>query len=261
MLKSKLPFRIGTTSYIIPDEIVPNVRFLAEQVDDVELVLFEVDNGPNNLPDEATLQELRRLAGQFSLTYTVHLPLDLRLTGEEGQMHVSLQKAKKVIDCTRTLDPFDYVLHLDGRELLASTDPQVQIEWNRQALKSLQAVSEWVGDKRRLAVENLENYPPSTWDEAIQASGVSRCIDIGHLWRDGHDPLKFMAAHLAETRVIHIHGIDGRDHKSLAHIPRAELGRVMNYLVQVKFNGVVTIEVFNEDDFRSSVESIEAVMI
>ncbi len=261
MLKRKLPFRIGTTSYIIPDEIVPNVRFLAEQVDDVELVLFEMDDGPNNLPGEATLQELRRLAGQFGLTYTVHLPLDLRLTGEEGQMHVSLQKAKKVIDCTRTLDPYSYVLHLDGRELLTLTDPLVKIEWNRQARQSLQAVSEWVGNGRRLAVENLENYPPSTWDEAIRTSGAGRCIDIGHLWRDGHDPLEFLAAHLAETCVIHIHGIDERDHRSLTHIPRAELGRVINFLVQVKFNGVVTIEVFNDEDFRSSVESIEAVLI
>ena len=38
-----LPFRIGTTSYIIPDDILPNVRFLAGRVKDVELVLFDID--------------------------------------------------------------------------------------------------------------------------------------------------------------------------------------------------------------------------
>jgi len=47
------PFRIGTTSYIIPDEIIPNVRFLAARVEDVELVLFEADEGMNNLPGAA----------------------------------------------------------------------------------------------------------------------------------------------------------------------------------------------------------------
>jgi hypothetical protein len=36
-------FRIGTTSYIIPAGIVPNVAYLAPQVDDVELVMFETD--------------------------------------------------------------------------------------------------------------------------------------------------------------------------------------------------------------------------
>ena len=44
----KPEFRLGTTSYIIPDEILPNVRFLAGKVQDVELVLFEVDDGQNN---------------------------------------------------------------------------------------------------------------------------------------------------------------------------------------------------------------------
>ncbi len=43
-------FRIGTTSYIIPDDIIPpNVRYLGGKTDDIELVLFEVDDGPSNL--------------------------------------------------------------------------------------------------------------------------------------------------------------------------------------------------------------------
>jgi len=44
------PFRLGTTSYVIPADILANVRHLAGKVQDVELVLFEVDDGPNNLP-------------------------------------------------------------------------------------------------------------------------------------------------------------------------------------------------------------------
>ncbi|MCU0508776.1 MAG: sugar phosphate isomerase/epimerase, partial [Anaerolineae bacterium] len=36
-------FRVGTTSYIVPDNILPNVEYLAPLVDDVELVLFETD--------------------------------------------------------------------------------------------------------------------------------------------------------------------------------------------------------------------------
>ena len=45
-----LPFRLGTTSYILPDDILPNGRYLAGKVDDVELVLYEVDEAQNNLP-------------------------------------------------------------------------------------------------------------------------------------------------------------------------------------------------------------------
>ena len=43
-------FRFGTTSYIIPADILSNVRYLAGKVRDVELVLFEIDGGPSNLP-------------------------------------------------------------------------------------------------------------------------------------------------------------------------------------------------------------------
>ena len=76
-----LPFRIGATSYIIPDDILPNARYLAAlgEVQDIELVLFEVDDGPNNLPSPETVAELAALAGAHGLTFTVHLPLDLRL--------------------------------------------------------------------------------------------------------------------------------------------------------------------------------------
>jgi len=39
----RTPFRVGATSYVLPDHILPNVEYLAPMVDDVELVLFETD--------------------------------------------------------------------------------------------------------------------------------------------------------------------------------------------------------------------------
>ena len=50
----ELPFRLGTTSYIIPDDILPNVRYLAGKVKDIELVLFDIDEYCN-IPDEEQL--------------------------------------------------------------------------------------------------------------------------------------------------------------------------------------------------------------
>src|SRR5258706_3303262 len=110
------PFRVGSTSYVYPDDILPNVERLAADgdVDDIELILFEVDDGPNNLPDEATVQRLADLAHENRLTYTVHLPLDLQLGAEGETQHQSLVKAERVIKTTLPLDPFAYVFHLDG---------------------------------------------------------------------------------------------------------------------------------------------------
>lgn len=255
-----LPFRLGTTSYILPDEILPNVRYLAGLIDDIELVLFEADDGLNNLPDIKTIAKLKQIARQYQLSYTVHLPLDLRLAGADGEQHLSLIKARKVIELTRDLQPHAYVLHLDGREVLHQNDPDSLQKWNHQALLALRQVSEWTAGSQLLSVENLEHYPPRLWDDVIQRAGVSRCVDIGHLWVDKLDPLDFLKPRIGETRVIHLHGIGERDHQSLCHVAPAELKRVMDFILQADYKGVLTMEIFGEDDFFSSLEALSRVL-
>jgi sugar phosphate isomerase/epimerase len=257
-----MPFRLGTTSYIIPDDILPNVRYLADKAQDVELVLFEVDDGANNLPSPEVVAELGALADAHALTYTVHLPLDLRLGegGDEG--HASVVKAKKVIERTRALDPWAYVLHLDGRELLAAQAAgesltQRAAAWQDQAVRALELVSGWAGGPERLAVENLERYPLDFWTPVLERVPTSRCVDIGHLWLDHHDPLPFLQAALPRTRVVHLHGIGTRDHQSLALIPPEQLNPVMDYLNEA-YTGVLTLEVFSEADFTASVATMRA---
>ena len=259
-MKRSFPFRIGTTSYIIPANILPNVNYLANQVDDIELVLFEVDDGPNNLPLESDIKELNILSAHFNLSYTVHLPLDLRFASNSNEQHTSLIKAKRVIDRTSGLHPWAYVLHLDGKEEISKKGADWKERWDEQAIKALEIVTAWVGDKKLLAAENLDNYPINFIDEAVARSGISRCIDIGHLWKDHHDPVQYLEQHLDHARVIHIHGIDHRDHQSLIHMPESELRRVMDYLVKKNYQGVMTIEVFSDEDFRSSLQVIHNIL-
>ncbi|MGE5799736.1 MAG: hypothetical protein ACM337_05370, partial [Syntrophaceae bacterium] len=77
-LKNRFPFRLGTTSYIIPADLLTNVRWLASCVDDIELLLFEADDD-SNLPDKGTIAELDKIARSNDLSYTVHVPLGLAL--------------------------------------------------------------------------------------------------------------------------------------------------------------------------------------
>ncbi len=256
MLPSDLPFRVGTTSYIIPDDILPNVRYLAGKVHNIQLVLFELDNDQSNLPDPRLVKELNTIAKRTDLSFTVHLPLDLRLASNEGIAHISLEKARRVIDATRALYPLAYIAHLDGREEKDSSNPAVIHLWQEQALRSIEMVAGVTGDVRQLAVENLEGYPVDFNDSVITRSGCSRCIDIGHLWLDGHDPLKYFPGRLEQTNVIHIHGINERDHKSLCHILPERLDAVVGQLLSYPFTGILIIEVFSEDDFTTSMEAI-----
>ena len=73
----QIPFRIGTTSYIIEDDLVANARFLADKVSDMQLVLFDLPDGPSNLPTPQTVAELAQIGRLSGLTYSVHLIDDL----------------------------------------------------------------------------------------------------------------------------------------------------------------------------------------
>src|SRR5688500_16478460 len=140
-MMSTYPFRLGTTSYIIPDDILPNARYLAGEVRDIELILFEVDDGPNNLPSPEMIEELTQIARQHDITYTVHLPLDLKLGEDSSERDQSLVKAKRVIDCTRALDPWAYVLHLDGKSVRTSAEAELMARWQDQSVRALEIVS------------------------------------------------------------------------------------------------------------------------
>ncbi|MBN1365208.1 MAG: sugar phosphate isomerase/epimerase [Syntrophaceae bacterium] len=252
------PFRFGTTSYIIPADILTNVHYLAGKVQDIELVLFEVDDRAGNLPGREQIAQLSSIAADNDLTYTIHLPLDLRLADDGSPRHVSIEKARRVIDCTRKLDPWAYVLHLDGKSVLKGATRDEMRCWQDHAVQSLKIVGEWAGGVKKLAVENIEGYPLDFYQPVLERIAVSCTVDVGHLWLDGFDSVAYLRDALPRTSVIHIHGINGGDHKSLMHVPQEKLRAVMDKLVCTDYRGVFTVEVFSENDFLTSCAAIEA---
>jgi sugar phosphate isomerase/epimerase len=253
------PYRLGATSYVWPAEILPNVRQLGPLVDDVELVLFEVD-GYSNLPDAAAVAELNALAETHNLTYTVHLPLDLTLAHPR-----SLEEAEKVMGCTRDLAPWAYVLHLDGRRpVVGGTEsvegnpsPATVTHWQQDAREVLEKLAVLAEGAQRLCIENLENYAPEHFLPLLERVPAGLCVDAGHLWLTGRDPLPFLDRYLPWTRVVHLHGIDdGRaqptDHQSLLHLGAERVAPVLDLLSARGYGGVLTLEVFGLEDFFSS---------
>lgn len=252
-----MTLKIGTTSYIVPGDLVANARHLAGRADHMQLVLFDVPGGPCNFPTPADRRALRIIGDSSGLSYIVHLPLDLHLGPvEDPTGHPSLTKARAVIDSTRDLLPVAYVAHLDGREVLAApTDAAGYRSWCAETERAVAQVCDWIGDPALLAIENLEGYPLDIADPILAALPVSRCLDIGHLWVDGHDPLPVLATALERTRVIHLHGLATRDHSSLAHTPPEHLDPVVSALLDADFDGWLTLEVF-EADYETSLAAL-----
>ena len=258
----ELPFRLGATSYIIPAGLLANARYLAERVQDMELVLFDLDDGRSNLPTPAEVEALNEVARQSGLSFTVHLPLDLRMAEDGSAGHISLEKARKVIDCTRGLQPWAYVAHLDGRAVLSpATTPAALRRWQAESVQVLALVSAWAGGPRQVALENLEGYPLGFHAAVLERIPVSRTVDIGHLWLDGHDPLPVLREALPRMRVIHLHGLqDGRDHRSLAQVPPEGLRAVLDELIRADYSGVLTLEMFSQEDFLGSLAAIYQIL-
>jgi sugar phosphate isomerase/epimerase len=249
-MKHPTPFRLGSTSYVIPADILPNVRHVGPLVDDVELVIFEVDE-TNNLPTPEVIAELIELAEEYDLTYTVHLPLDLKLaSSDDVWLNPSMDKARRVIACTRPLDPWAYVVHLDGVDVMDSPTPAVLKRWRDQATRSLELVGREAGDLSLLTVENLENYDPAAFEPIFDRLPVSACVDVGHFFKNEQDPFDFLDAHLPRTRIIHAHGSsEGRDHRGLDLIEESVWIKLVRRLLDAPYEGVLTLEVFTERHF------------
>lgn len=252
-----LPFRVGTTSYIIPDDLLANAQFLAPIVQDMQLVLFDLKDGPSNLPDAPTIAALARLGAERDFTYTVHLLDDLQ-NGDEDSPSSALSRARQVIELTRPLHPWAWVGHLEGRAVRTAAPAARLAIWQAQAVAAVTRVAGWADTPAQIAIENLEGYPPDFVDPVVTATHAGRCVDVGHLWLDGHDPVPHLLAALPRLRVVHLHGVAERDHVSLAHAPAAQLDAVIRTLLEVQFGGVVTLEVFEEEDFLSSLNAFAA---
>lgn len=239
-----MKLRLGSTSYVYPADILTNVRRLAGLVQDIELVLFEVPD-LSNLPDAPTVAALRQIACDHSLSYTVHLPLDLRLGGREELRTESVRKARRIMRIVRPLAPWAYIVHLNPEE-------EDWNAWQERSIRSLSELVDEAGDPAQLAVENLENCPLERLDPVLERLPVSLCLDVGHLWRADLDPLPALRARFERIRVLHLHGVADRDHRSLLYAPAASLRVLLHELAFRKYGGVITIEVFSAEDFFPS---------
>jgi sugar phosphate isomerase/epimerase len=258
-LKGRFPFRLGTTSYIIPDEIEPNVRALAPWVDDIELVLFESEE-ISNLPDPSAISTLAALAAAHQLTYTVHFPLDGQLgAADEEIRRASVAQCLRVFHLTAPLGPHAWVLHFHGER--RGEQPAEDVDaWSRRLDRSAAELLAGGMPPERLAVETLD-YPFALVWPIVQRRGLGVCVDVGHLLLGGRHPVRALDAYRDRCRVVHLHGVrDGRDHVDAAALDRALLQEL--YRALLRPDGapcVVTLEVFNQQDFERSLEILEEV--
>ena len=256
LCKKKFPFRVGTTSYIIPDEILPNIEYLKDKVDDVELVLFESDE-MSNLPSAEDMARFREIGERHDLTYSVHLPLDVYLGNNDATVREkSVDKCCRVIELTDVLNPSAYIMHVEAGPGVDVSNFSVKekMEFLDSIPVSLERLFSCISvQPLEFCVETL-NYPIGWIFPIIEHHGLSVTLDVGHLELYGFPVQEHLERYLSHTRVLHMHGIkDGKDHKGLQHMRTDTLDMVMQALSEKHDPArVFTMEIFSENDFNAS---------
>ena len=252
----KYPFSLGTTSFIIRDNIIPNARYLAGKVDDIQLILFESDD--ISLPSKEDIKTMREIGKDSALTYSIHFPLDTILGAEEPLRSESVKKHIEIINLTAPLSPSVYIVHFNGdnsnhRSGNASDDMPRWLANNRKSMEEIIAATDI--DPTKLCVETLA-FPLDLVDDTINDLGLSVCLDIGHLIVNNYSLEEHFDRYLDKTRSIHLHGTSGeKDHLDLSHLSEETLNLVLEKAANKNIN--LTIEVFNEPDFLKSLEVLE----
>jgi sugar phosphate isomerase/epimerase len=246
-------YRVGSTSFVYPARWYENARRLAGRVEDVEILLFDPPT-PVSLPSQAEVALLARLGAESGLGYTVHAPLGFALASEDpARRRAAVEAMAQVVRATAPLAPHAVIVHLAPGEREGDPPPVDADAFRRRAAESLSAVLATGLPPDRLCLETLE-YDFALAEPVVEALGLSVALDVGHLARDGVGFDAVLARNLARTRVVHWHGTDpsGRDHRSLSHYPRAEGVRLLRALREGGFSGVLTLEVFGEQDLDES---------
>jgi sugar phosphate isomerase/epimerase len=254
----KRPFRIGTTSFIFPDHILPNVKKIGRFFDEIELLIFESE--PDTvLPDRMEITELARLSETLEVTYNIHLPTDVSLThpSASARQHAA-DTIARVVDLCRPLAPSTHTLHL---EMGMADIPDNKTAWQARALDGLERLMDHVPEPGIISVETLE-YPPDCLVPLLAAFELPVCLDIGHHFRYGYDLNHSAALFQGRMAVMHLHGVMVQDHNASDHagldcLAPEQLDQVMSLLRS--YQGTVSLEVFNRLNLNRSLTVLAGV--
>jgi sugar phosphate isomerase/epimerase len=251
-------FRLGTTSFILPDHIIPNVIRLGPFFDEIELLVFE-STPPDVLPSKAEVNTLLSLARDLNLTYNIHLPTDVSLSHESPrERQTAADTLLRVMDRFHPLAPATQTLHLEMPPdvIRDMENPETGKNWLGRTREGLAAFLSGIPDPSVISVETLD-YPFSCIEPLICEFHLSVCLDAGHQIRWGHDLLQTFETHRSRIPLIHLHGVDGsgpkiRDHKALDLLSQDEILKVLRVLEN--FRGAVSLEVFNLEYLNRSLQ-------
>lgn len=255
-MQAQRKFKIGTTSFIIPDHIVPNVRLLGPFFDEIELLIFE-SQPEESIPSKKDVKTLLSLSRDLDVAYNIHLPTDVSLCdASKEKRQIAADRILFIMDRLSMLCPSSHTLHLEmdrNTQMRLNNQDQAK-KWIDDARDGLERFLSRLADVSLICVETLD-YPFEIIAPLVEDFNLGVCIDAGHHIKYGYDFLETYSRHRHKTSIIHLHGVDfscdnPRDHSGLDKLPDNYHGRIEALLND--FLGTLSLEVFNKKSLNRS---------
>lgn len=251
--KGFYPFKLATTSFIYPDDYIPNVKMLGPFVDEIELLLFE-SNDIESLFSLSVVDKLQRLATDLNLTYNIHLPTDIAISAPDvRQQQAAVETFTGIIQRLMPLAPSAFCLHVPYNE----NDNQTTTvnTWRDSVRSNMERLLGNGIDARAISIETLD-YPLELIEDIIADLNISVCMDVGHLILRGSDIVNVFNRFASRISVIHLHGVEGNhDHLALDRLPEQYINSITDILK--RFTGIVSLEVFSYTHLKPSLQVLE----
>ena len=253
------PFRLGTTSFIYPDHIIPNVKKIGAFFDEIELLVFE-SKPKEVIPSRDEVRELTELSRDLDLTYNVHLPTDINLCApDHRRRRDAADTLKRVIERFSLAPVTSFTLHLEMDKPMPSKDGMEA--WRNNARHGLELLVPVLEDPATVSLETLW-YLPDLLKELVNEFGLSVCADLGHHIKYGYDIPHTFELFAPKINLIHLHGVDTcleppRDHIGLDKMAPDEFRKIMDQLKH--YTGTVCLEIFKLADLQGSLSALAKI--
>jgi len=247
-LKKIDDLNFGTTSYVYPEDILPNVILLADRVDEIELILFESPDY-SNLPDKETMDKLIKISKIYDLEYNVHLPIDIKLLSDDYKIRKrAIENLKCVYDKSLILNPLSYTFHFEDY------NEQLYKKYSKSIIKQLKEV---FTKDIKICLENTDKYFNRFATDFIN-EGFNVCIDIGHIIKSGENISDYLSRYDGFVKIIHFHGVkNGKDHQSISNIDLKTIDMILNFAKRNRAS--VIFEQFYFNLVKESIDTIRRI--
>jgi sugar phosphate isomerase/epimerase len=251
--KGFYPFKLATTSFIYPDDYIPNVKMLGSFFDEIELLLFESKDMESIFP-KSVVNELKCLAKDLDIGYNVHLPTDISISAPDPHLQrEAIESYKRTIDLMLPLAPSNFFLHVPYDE---SDAQKATIEqWCDRTRSNLSRLLDSTTSGSLIAIETLD-YPLDFIEEIVRELNLSICMDVGHLILHDYDVMDTFKRYASEISSIHLHGVENnQDHLAIDRFSPQYIPPLVEIIS--RFQGILSLEVFAYQHLVPSLPTLE----